>query len=258
MSPLLAVLLRILSILPSRTLELGAQVLNMSVGRGWGSTTVEQEVHLVLKSLKLPQSQHLIVFDIGANLGEYTKAWLTQHETAQVVGFEPSSQAFDHLQERFADAPRVRLINKACSEEVGEATLFSDRPASGLASLSRRKLDHFGISFNHQERVETVSLDEWCRQNQLYPNFVKLDVEGHELSVLRGARESLIHCQAIQFEFGGCNIDSRSFFQDFWYFLRGYGFDFFRMSPKGLLHIKDYSEQDEVFSTTNFLAVRPK
>lgn len=258
MNPLLAVLLRILAVLPARILELGAQVLNMSVGRGWGSTTVEQEVSLVLKFLKLHQSQRLIVFDVGANLGEYTEAWLTHHNTAQIIGFEPSSKAFIHLQQRFPNESRVQLINKACSEKAGKVTLFSDHPTSGLASLSERRLSHFGISFNHRELVETVSLDEWCKHNQLYPDFLKLDVEGHELSVLRGATETLLHCQALQFEFGGCNIDSRSFFQDFWYFLRSYGFEFFRLSPKGLLHIREYSEQDEVFSTTNFLAVRSK
>jgi len=76
------------------------------------------------------------------------------------------------------------------------------------------------------------------------------------LSVLRGMGEALHHIKVIQFEFGGCNIDTRTFFQDFWYFFTERNFQLFRICPVGLIEIKKYKELDERFSTTHYLAVR--
>ena len=59
----------------------------------------------------------------------------------------------------------------------------------------------------------------------------------------------------IQFEFGGCNIDTRSFFQDFWYFFNDHNFKIFRISPLGLIEIKQYKEIYEHITTTNFLCL---
>jgi hypothetical protein len=49
---------------------------------------------------------------------------------------------------------------------------------------------------------------------------VKMDIEGHELTALKGFGAALDVARVLQFEFGGCNIDSRTYFQDFWYFLK--------------------------------------
>jgi hypothetical protein len=68
----------------------------------------------------------------------------------------------------------------------------------------------------------------------------------------------LVVIRALQFEFGGCNIDTRTFFQDFWYFFKSYNFDIYRVGPFGVKEIVAYSELDEFFSTTNFIAVNRK
>ena len=58
----------------------------------------------------------------------------------------------------------------------------------------------------------------------------------------------------IQFEFGGCNIDSRTYFQDFFYALDP-KYQLHRMVRNGLVPIKRYRETQEIFMTTNFLAI---
>jgi hypothetical protein len=62
----------------------------------------------------------------------------------------------------------------------------------------------------------------------------------------------------LTFEFGGCNIDSRTYFQDFWYLLQDYGLRYFyRITPMGLLvYLPQYDEIDEQFRTTNYLVCR--
>ena len=64
--------------------------------------------------------------------------------------------------------------------------------------------------------------------------------------------------RVIQFEFGGSNIDTRTFFQDFWYFFKDRNFSIYRITPNGILPIREYTEHDEFFSTTNYIAVNRK
>ena len=56
----------------------------------------------------------------------------------------------------------------------------------------------------------------------------------------------------IQFEFGGCNIDSRTYLQDFWYELKNYQIK--RIIRDGLVDIGVYRESEEMFGNQNFLA----
>jgi hypothetical protein len=135
--------------------------------------------------------------------------------------------------------------------------LYADKSASGLASLTKRRVNHHGIFFDYKEKINVLTLDTWLTsKNFLRPNIIKIDIEGHELDVLLGAREALRFVQICQFEFGGANIDTRTFFQDFYYFFIHSGFKIYRISPRGPILINSYSEQDETFRPTNYLAVK--
>ena len=59
--------------------------------------------------------------------------------------------------------------------------------------------------------------------------------------------------KAIQFEFGGTNIDSRTYFQDFYYLLKE-KYNIYRILQDGLYEIKQYSELQEIFTTINYFA----
>jgi hypothetical protein len=84
-----------------------------------------------------------------------------------------------------------------------------------------------------------------------------MDVEGNELNILNGAKRMIENdsIDFIQFEFGGCNIDSRTFFQDFFYLLKE-RYRIYRILKNGLYPIDSYSEKYEIFITTNYLAQR--
>lgn len=127
-----------------------------------------------------------------------------------------------------------------------------------LSSLTRRRLSHFDIDFECSEEVTLVKFEDyWVNQLECRNiDFVKLDIEGHELDALSGFGKAIESVRLIQFEFGGCNIDTRTYFQDFWYFFEEKGFDIYRITPLGLVKILKYNEMDEVFITTNFLAIK--
>jgi hypothetical protein len=87
-------------------------------------------------------------------------------------------------------------------------------------------------------------------------HFLKLDIEGHELKALNGVKEMIGNRKIdfIQFEFGGCNIDSRTFFQDFFYLLKDNN-TWYRILKNGLFEIPEYKETCEIFITAYYLAI---
>ena len=98
----------------------------------------------------------------------------------------------------------------------------------------------------------------FCEQNKIPSiDFLKLDVEGHELAALKGGKKMFEEgkVKIVQFEFGGCNIDSRTFFRDYYNFFKT-DFDLFRILSNGLRPMENYSEKLEVFQSANYLAVK--
>ena len=226
-------------------------------GQGYGTSTTTQEASLALAFFD-PRHEELRILDVGANIGDYTAACLEVSSNIQIRSFEPSPFTSQLLRQRFAHLDSVQVFELALGAEPGTRVLYSDKIGSGMASLKKRRLDHHQIFFSETEVVSVVTLDEWCKSNNFIPNLIKLDVEGHELDVLAGGKGTLRDVDVVQFEFGGCNIDTRTYIQDFWYFFQAIEFDLFRVSPFGALPVTSYSEEDEYFRTTNFIAVNRK
>lgn len=224
-------------------------------GKGWGSHTVDREIGHAARLLGGEVSRCI---DIGGNKGLYAEGLRRAFPTAGITVFEPSNTNLSILRDMFAGDDRVTIEPFAVSDRAGTAQLFSDTPGSGLGSLSRRDLDHMGIEFDTEEAVRTIRFEEYWRDrlDSAGLDFVKLDIEGHELAALEGFGRAIDHSRVIQFEFGGCNIDTRTYFKDFWTFFGDHGFALYRMTPLGLAPVRRYRERDEFFSTTNYLAAR--
>lgn len=224
-------------------------------GKGYGTSTIESEVRNVRRFVSSG-----ILFDVGANTGAYTRELLKQFgkSASKIYCFEPSEELVKaHL---IFNDERVTVVNAALGRENAVGVLYGTEKTSGLNSLTRRRLDHFGLEMKKVQDVQIITLDAFAAKNGIHQvDLLKLDVEGHELSVLGGASTLLaqkrINC--IQFEFGGCNIDTRTYFQDFWYLLAvTHKFEIYRMSPLGLIKVIKYRETDESFLTTNYIAKR--
>ena len=173
--------------------------------------------------------------------------------------FEPSKYTFEQLSHTHNNNAKVTLNNFGLANNEQEATLYSNADGSGLASLTKRRLDHFKIDFNQTEQIKLTTLDTYCKSHNIkHIHLLKLDVEGHELDVLDGGKEMFSgrHIDMVTFEFGGCNIDTRTFFQDFWYFFTENNMSIYRIMPNATLyHIAAYQEIHEQFGTTNYIAV---
>jgi FkbM family methyltransferase len=142
-----------------------------------------------------------LIFDVGANEGTKTDVFLRLG--ARVVAIEPNDACQRVLRDRFLRyrlKPRpVTLIGKAVSNEVGTEKMWIDGPGSAVNTISRKWADHlkadkesfkhghFGLEFSTSELVETTTIEQMVNLHGV-PFFIKVDVEGHELSVLMGMR----------------------------------------------------------------------
>ena len=228
---------------------------SLSQGKGWGFGTIPEEVKASISFFKMKPK---IFIDIGANKGLYTSFLLNKINNIECHLFEPSEDSYLSLKSMFSDYVQIKINKIGLSNTNSKAKLFSDRSGSPLSSLTKRRLDHFNIDMNIEEEVEIKRFDEYWKSDGRIIDFVKIDVEGHELKVLEGFGDLLNITKLIQFEFGGCNIDTRTYFQDFWYFFKNKGFSLYRITPTGVLKIRKYIEQDETFNTTNYIALNNK
>lgn len=229
----------------------------MHIGRGGSKDDSGEGVAIKYVAEKLQHEKQVTVFDIGANIGTYSILLNTVlKERGRIFSFEPSQKTFKKLQEHTRNIPAITAYNFGMGSEDAILTLFSNQDESGLASVYHRNLDHLDIDMNKTEAIEIRTVDGFCSSHHIgHIHFLKIDVEGHEMKVLEGAKKLIDAKQIdfIQFEFGGCNIDSRTYFQDFFYLLKD-NYHIYRIVRNGLYPIKKYKEVYEAFLTTNYLA----
>jgi FkbM family methyltransferase len=133
----------------------------------------------LLKSI----STNDIVWDIGANIGFYTRKFAELASSGMTVAFEPSPKSFNTLKEAVGSMPNVHLENIALAEQDGEASFFISKNSDEDGLFSGAESSRARIS------VRTARADSFLLR--FPPNIIKVDVEGFELEVLRGMSEIL-------------------------------------------------------------------
>lgn len=245
-----------LALMPSTLRWLITKAILESQGVGWGSSTTELEAKSASKILRDMGIRNPIAFDIGANMGNWSKAFVHYSPNAVSYAFEPSVATYQALINSTKNSKNIFPVNLGMGERAGIARLFTNEPGSGFASLSLRRLDHFNISMDQSEEIQLSTIDNFIESHNIFPTIVKLDIEGHELAALLGATSSISRIPVIQFEFGGCNLDTHTTFQDLWYFFTERDFEIYRVGPNGIVRLKKYLEIFEIYLTTNYFAVK--
>lgn len=231
----------------------------MNIGGGGDTETSGERKVLDYIKNRMTDAEKVTIFDVGANVGFYTILLNDVfNKNSKIYSFEPSKKTFEKLSINTNNIRNSNLFNCGFGDLNSLLTLHYNKEESGLASIYKRRLEHFNINMDLKEEIQIRTIDSFCCENSIEKiNFLKIDVEGHELSVLNGASKMINDNKIdfIQFEFGGCNIDSRTFFQDFYYLLNN-DFNLYRILKNGLYKIENYKEMYETFITTNFLAER--
>ena len=156
---------------------------------------------------------------------------------ADIYAFEPVPETFAKLQKSLVSYPNIRAINKAVSSTSGKAIFFetADAGSSSLFPPTATGLHYYPESYaiNNQYEVEVTSLDDWWQSADCPAiQFMKLDVQGGELAVFRGASEllekagvELIQAEVTFME----NYSRQCLFSELEIFLRQQGFSLYQI-----------------------------
>ncbi len=204
----------------------------------------------------------MVVFDVGANIGDYSHYLLGLARGLRIHCFEPVEATFATLQ-RSLQTPvslgQVVLNRSAVGEKAGLAQIFVYKENAGSNSLYFHDY-HAGQSGSlRKEEVIVTTIDSYVDTVGIDRiALMKIDVEGHEVCVIRGAEQSLrdsrITC--IQFEYNNYWQRSGRTLLEMLDLLRGLNdFAFYRITPWGKWRILRFHSRLETFKQSNYLAV---
>lgn len=146
-----------------------------------------------------------VVFDVGANVGQYATRLRELGYRGCIVSFEPQAAAFTVLAGRASRDPHWEALQLALGNRDGQAVLnvaANSMSSSFLTALPNIAEVEAGIAQVASERVQLSTLDRIYREFSSASDavFLKIDAQGYEPNVLAGARELLSACAAVQME----------------------------------------------------------
>ncbi|MEJ8639918.1 FkbM family methyltransferase [Streptomyces sp. MS2.AVA.5] len=151
---------------------------------------VAQEPEATAAALAIMQAAppHAEMFDVGAHVGIYSALTEAIYSSAvTLTAFEPMPSTAEICRSvRDANDLTYEVFELALSTESGYADLQINGSSESGNSLTPNLFNASG-----SQRVETMSLDSFCAQQNKIPYFLKIDVESHEAHVLQGGRETI-------------------------------------------------------------------
>jgi len=240
------------------------RLLNLSVrGMGVGNPTIGLIAPAEDRFLRrMAATGQLNVFDVGAYVGEYAARLRELSPSAKIWSFEPHPATFKRL---LVEAARsgFTAVNMGLSDEPGRVQLYdyaavNDGSGTAHATLHAQVIESVHHGASDAVEVEVTTVDAYMEaENISHVHLLKVDAEGHELSILRGGSGAITsgRVDVVQFEFNEMNVMSRVFFKDFYAALPG--FSFYHMLVDGLAPIGPYHPRThELFILQNVIAIR--
>ncbi len=188
-------------------LELGKNDIDIN-GEAW----LQQQVLAHFKE------NELTIFDIGANIGDWTMSFLRQCPSTisvNIHAFEPVSQTYTKLSKNLANVSptgqRVTLCQEAMSNSIGTTEIHTGVSLAGTNSL------HSAAENIEGEIIQLTTIDQYCSLNNISSiHLVKIDIEGHDMFAIEGALKMLTNekISILQFEYNHRWVFSRRFLKD--------------------------------------------
>lgn len=198
-----------------------------------------------------------ILFDVGSNVGDYSNMLLKSFPNSTIHSFEPHPKNFDKL---IQNTQNKSIINNqlALGSQMGTLSLFDKQDLDGShhATIFEFVITELHHSKSIEYLVNIDTLDNYCNINNIeYIDFIKIDTEGNDFSVLEGGINLLKTNKIgiIHFEFNEMNVVSRVFMRDFRKLLVNY--NLFRLLPDGLIPLTDNPLLSELFAFQNIIAI---
>lgn len=136
--------------------------------------------------------EDFVILDIGANIGVFSVFCANLARNGIIYAFEPVSEAYKILEKNISFYKNIKPINKGLGEKREKKEIFIRSWVLGYSTIDLDEIERRKESFNKSEEIELISLDEFVATNSFFKiDFIKIDVEGYEIKVLKGGVNTL-------------------------------------------------------------------
>ena len=133
------------------------------------------------------------ILHIGAHYGQEYPSY-EKHSVKNIIFFEPAASSYKELLKTLPRKDGIRTFNIALGNEVGEKEMYTETANKGMSSSLLKPGTHLtlypNIKFDTKETVKIDKLDNINFNRDLY-NMINIDVQGYELEVFKGAKNTL-------------------------------------------------------------------
>ena len=213
-------------------------------------------VETLIKGLN--RNEKHIFLDIGAFKGEWSLNIIKQLSLEKIKGkiyaFEPAFNTFNFLEDKIKNEKNIILDNTAFSDKSGSTNFFIFGELNGTNTLIQNKSASI-------HKVNTVTIDQFIKINNLkHIHFIKSDTEGHDFSVIKGAKNSLKNhlIDFWQFEYNHRWIDNRSYLKDVFTFLEDSNYLIGKVHLDEIEIFAKWDEELERYFEANYLILNKK
>jgi len=197
-----------------------------------------------------------LIFDVGANIGEYSGKILEYNSDLNIQCFEPIPDTFKQLSLRHKDAKNVTLNNFAFSDVLGSRSMYEYGKLNGTNSLEK----HPDLISDNTNRIETTlqTIDHFCEVNKIdFVDYLKIDVEGHEVNVLKGAKKMIQEKKigSLQLEYNYLWKNTTNTIEEVFNLLSE-NYNIYRLTFWGKIATKKFHKSLETYpSAANYIAI---
>lgn len=169
-------------------------------------------IHRCIRLAKKLQNQEFLILDIGGGIGVTADLFNQYFPGKRIIVFEPINDNFNTIKSRFDSFPNIDVIKCALGDEhsIKQINIANRKTSSSILPLSADPDSKFfnedSLGQSGIESIEVLRLDDFLSADRSQIGIMKVDVQGYELDVLKGAEITLKRTDVLVLEVNNHNV----------------------------------------------------